>query len=226
MGPRLQSSSLRPDETIRLKVNNLCFLDKGPFSFSITAGECLGLSGQSGVGKSLLLKALTDLISFRGTVTLDGVSISSYPAPEWRSKVTMVAAESFWWYDRVHEHFSRQKGSTLFANHLSDLGFSTDVLNWKISRMSTGERQRLALLRSLVNTPQVLLLDEPTSNLDSHNTELVEKFVCDYRAAHRTTMIWVSHDEAQLQRVAVRFLQMTKERVIETTGTAISEFSD
>lgn len=222
MEPHSQSSSLRPGETIRLKVHNLSFLDKGPFSFDVPAGECLGLSGQSGIGKSLLLKALTDLIAFQGTITLDGVSIFSYPAPEWRSRVTMVAAESFWWYDRVHEHFNRQKESALFANHLSELGFSTDVLSWKISRMSTGERQRLALLRSLVNSPQVLLLDEPTSNLDSHNTERVENFVSDYRAAHGTAMIWVSHDEAQLKRVAVRSLLMTREGVIETADAALS----
>lgn len=218
MGRHSQSSCPPPDESICLRVDNLRFLDKGPFSFSIAAGECLGLSGQSGVGKSLLLKALTDLISFHGTITMDGVAISSYLAPEWRSRVTMVAAESLWWYDRVHEHFTRQKDSALFPEYLSALGFSEDVLSWKISRMSTGERQRLALLRSLLNTPLVLLLDEPTSNLDSYNTELVEKFVAEYRAVHNTAMMWVSHDQEQLHRVADRTLQMTRVSVEEVAA--------
>lgn len=215
MEPHSQLSSPHLDELTRLKVCDLSFLNKGPFSFTVAAGKCLGLSGQSGVGKSLLLRALTDLITFSGDVLLDDVSITKYMAPEWRSRVTMVPAESFWWYDTVHEHFSTQKGSVLFAEYLAELGFSTDVLNWKISRMSTGERQRLALLRSLLNSPLVLLLDEPTSNLDSYNTERVEKFVSKYRIDNNAAMIWVSHDQEQLKRVADRSLQMTSESMFE-----------
>jgi len=210
-----QSSCLQQDEKIRLLAKELTFLDKGPFSFAVMRGECVGLSGQSGIGKTLLLKALTDLISFHGEVLFDGNKSCDLPAPEWRSKVTMVPAESFWWYDNVGEHFPDRGLSVSLGDLLAKLGFEADVLDWQISRMSTGERQRLALLRSLQNKPAVVLLDEPTSNLDSYHAGLVETLVEEYRISNEAAMVWVSHDLGQLQRVAGRHLKMTAEGVFE-----------
>ena len=217
-----QSPCHQQDDDIRLLACNLKFLGKGPFSLAVKRSECVGLSGQSGVGKTLLLKALTDLIPYAGELFLDGVKSLEYQAPEWRSKVTMVPAESFWWYDGVGEHFAGGKDSAAFENIFERLGFQIDVLDWQVSRMSTGERQRLALLRSLQNEPVVVLLDEPTSNLDSHHTELVEAFIHEYQLKSGCAMVWVSHDPKQLERVATRHFLMTDVSLMAMSSPSIS----
>lgn len=158
--------------------------------------SCLGLHGESGSGKSLLLRAIADLDINTGEVYLENTPRSHFTGPQWRRKVGLLPAESHWWGDLVGEH----------ARHwplqlLSDLGFSEAVLGWETGRLSSGEKQRLALVRMLANEPRVLLLDEPTANLDTGNTEIMEQVIRDY-LEHQAAAIWVSHDPDQLARVA------------------------
>ena len=77
-------------------------------------------------------------------------------------------------------------------------------MNWQLSRCSTGERQRLALLRTLMQNPAALLLDEPTGNLDQDSTLRVEELLADYRRQRQSAVLWVSHDSGQMERVAQR----------------------
>ena len=214
------SSSISPplNNSCRLRVENLRFLVNGPYSFVLQEGECVGLSGKSGIGKTQMLRAITDLIPHSGQVLLDGIAGSSFPAPIWRARVTMVPAESFWWYDIVGDHFSEEFDTELLKEKLAAVGFNEDVLSWQISRLSTGEKQRLALIRGLYNTPSVLLLDEPCSSLDGYHTTLTENFILQYLRHHNTSVLWVSHDLEQLQRVADRELCLEKTGLIEKTA--------
>jgi ABC-type iron transport system FetAB ATPase subunit len=70
--------------------------------------------------------------------------------------------------------------------------------------MSSGERQRLALVRALSGHPGVLLLDEPTANLDTENRERVERLIADYQQRQGALALWVTHDPEQRLRVAAR----------------------
>lgn len=198
-----------------LSIKNLSFLDKGPFTLMVKRGECVGLSGRSGIGKTQLLRAVTDLIPHEGTILLGGRACSSYPAPVWRSMVSMVVADSSWWYDRVGEHFTDAAGDTFIDTYFPQMGVEREVLGWQVSRLSTGERQRLALLRALQNKPAVLLLDEPSSGLDRYHTDLMERCIAELRVKNNMSVIWVSHDPEQLKRVAVRELRMESAGLVE-----------
>ncbi len=169
----------------------------GPLDLSVSPGQILCITGPSGSGKSQLLRCLADLIPHQGEVLLDGVPASAMPAPDWRRQVGLLPPDSHWWYVTVGEHFP--KGLPAQAE---GLGFSPDVLRWRVDRLSSGEKQRLSLLRLLRNTPRVLLLDEPTANLDEHNVFLVEKLLLEYRKTHNASLIWVSHDPRQVIRVS------------------------
>ncbi len=169
----------------------------GPVDLTVAAGEVAGLTGPSGAGKSLLLRAVADLVPHGGEALLDGVPASAMPAHRWRAQVGWLPAESPWWHDTVGAHFAPCPGVDFTV-----LGLPAAAGDWQVSRLSTGEKQRLALLRLLCRGPVALLLDEPTSGLDAAATRRVEHHVRGYLTARRAPVIWVSHDQAQLARVA------------------------
>lgn len=144
-----------------------------------------------------MLRAMADLIPHTGEIVLNGVGARTLPAHAWRKKVGFLPAEGAWWGETVGDHFS-----DVDAAGFMHLGLDPDVLSWDISRLSSGERQRLSLLRLLAGRPEALLLDEPTANLDDENTERVEALVASYRLVHEAPVLWVSHNPDQIRRVA------------------------
>lgn len=183
-----------------LRLQKLITRHVGPIELSVAAGECVCIHGASGSGKTLLLRAIADLDPHDGEAWLDAESCSSLPAPDWRRSVALVIAESQWWSERVGDHFAMG----VDAAWMEGLGLPTDALDWQLGRCSTGERQRLALLRTLMQAPAVLLLDEPTGNLDQESTQRVEALLDDYRRQRQAALLWVSHDTGQIDRVAAR----------------------
>jgi ABC-type iron transport system FetAB ATPase subunit len=161
----------------------------------VNAGQCAGLTGPSGSGKTLLLRALADMDPHGGQVRLNGLFADQTSPELWRRQVGLLPAESAWWYDTVGPHFESDP-----QPWLDRLGFDRSVLSWEIRRLSSGERQRLALVRLLELVPRVLLLDEPTANLDATNIERVEAIISEYRNRHHPSVLWVSHDLNQLRR--------------------------
>lgn len=194
-----------------LHIHQLVTRHVGPLDLCVAAAECVCLEGASGSGKSLLLRAIADLDPHRGEVSLDGTSCSRLPAPAWRSAVALLAAESQWWSEKVGAHFDRG----VAGEWLEQLGLPAAAMTWEVARCSTGERQRLALLRTLMQAPAALLLDEPTGNLDQESTRRVEALLEDYRRQRQAPLLWVSHDPAQIERVAQRSFTLDNGRLQE-----------
>ena len=180
-----------------LRLDGLTVPGMKPVTLTLEAGQCLAIQGASGSGKSRLLRAIADLDPHAGTALLDGRNCDSMPAPEWRRQVTYLATDAGWWFDHVGDHFPDWAA---IETDLMALGLGPETRGWPISRLSTGERQRLALLRALAIEPAVLLLDEPTSALDEGAAAAVETML----AARRETglaILWVTHDGGQAARV-------------------------
>ncbi len=187
-----------------LKIEDLSRAVLKPVSLEVPDGICVAIRGASGSGKSLLLRAIADLDPCTGRVSLDGVERGSMAANEWRRRVTYVAADSGWWTDRVGDHFEYPD---IAAGYLVRLGFHGDVMSWPVSRLSTGERQRLALLRAMVQGPRVLLLDEPTSALDPETTAKVESLLHE-KINGGIIVVMVTHDARQAARMSGRRFRM------------------
>jgi len=179
-----------------LRLEDLQIPNLESINLTIAPGECVGLSGESGSGKTRLLRAIADMDEHDGQVYEEGVAQDQVKAHEWRRRVALLPAESQWWLDTVGQHF------TGHVEHIEALGFEPEVMDWKISRCSSGEKQRLSILRTLASCPRVLLLDEPTANLDAGNTARVEDMIRDYLVKHNAIAIWVCHDAGQLKRIA------------------------
>jgi ABC-type multidrug transport system ATPase subunit len=183
-----------------LTVINMRFSQRGPVDLSVEAGRCAGITGVSGSGKTLFLRALCDLDPWSGKISLNGVQPPEIPAHEWRLRAGYLPAECQWWYDQVEPHFTGPPDDTL----LGRLGFERDALEWEVARLSSGEKQRLGLARLLQREPDMLLLDEPTAHLDPQAKSDMEALLQDYRRERQVPVVWVSHEREQIERVADR----------------------
>ncbi len=178
----------------------------GPFTLNVPRGAVLAISGASGAGKSLFLRMVADLDPNEGEVSLNGVSRASLPAHLWRRRIPYVAAESGWWAQTVHDHFAPDQLARALA--LAErLGVGDAAFDGPVDRLSTGERQRLALVRALILDTPALLLDEPTGPLDPVSARKVEDLLLE-RLGAGAVIVLVSHDPDQGARLGARRLRM------------------
>lgn len=192
----------------RLELSRFSCLRVGPIDLRLQAGECISLGGPSGTGKSLLLRAIADLDPHEGVLRLDGHDYLELSGPHWREQVGLLPPETAWWARRVGDHFPPNSTPSV-----ANLGLPAEALGWDVTRLSSGERQRLGLLRLLAHRPAVLLLDEPTANLDTKSVKRIEAMIGDYRSSSGAAVLWVSHDADQRRRVADRELRLANGRL-------------
>ncbi len=201
-----RTSAADEGQTPRLRIANMRNQLAGPFDLTLEPGECLAITGPSGSGKSLFLRMIADLDPNQGEVFLDDIERRSMPASAWRRRVVYNAAEPGWWSETVADHF---RGEALaFARAMAPrLGLEAAQLDGPVVRLSTGERQRLALIRALTLASSVLLLDEPTGALDEDSTQRVESVLRE-RLAAGVTIVMVTHTPQQAARLGQRQLRM------------------
>lgn len=194
-----------------LRIENLRAGALPPLSFTLTDGECLAVEGPSGAGKTRLLRALADLDPASGHVFLDGAERREMPASAWRKLVRYVAAEPAWWTETARQAFPAAVTPERLGRLVDALDLDPATLDRPLAVASTGERQRLALVRALADEPKVLLLDEPTAALDAGNAALVEELIRYQLLAGRTVLL-VSHDRAMVGRLASARLELAPPR--------------
>jgi len=173
----------------------------------LNAQDICMVSGPSGSGKSQFFKALADLIEHSGKVQLQQQILEQTSPESWRIQVMYFSAETAWWDDVVATHFETLPN----AQQLEKIGLDTAMLNANPDSLSSGEKQRFALLRGLQYQPKVLLLDEITANLDPSSEFLVENMVKEYVHQNHVIALWISHDPEQIKRMATKTLTLTKQ---------------
>ena len=115
-----------------------------------------------------------------------------------------MPAESGWWAERVGAHFAAPRRAEAL---LAEMLLPPEVLEWPTARLSSGERQRLALARALLLAPRALLLDEPTAALDEDTRGIVEA-ILRRQLESGVSMLMVTHDPTQAARMAARILRV------------------
>ncbi len=199
-------------DAARLRIVKLRSHLAGPFDLTLAAGECVAIAGPSGSGKSLFLRMIADLDPNQGEVFLDERERRSFSPAAWRHRVIYNAAEPGWWSESVADHF---RGEAMeFARAMAPrLGLALSLLDGPVVRLSTGERQRLALIRALALASPVLLLDEPTGALDEESSQRVEALLRE-RLADGTAIVMVTHSPQQAARLGHRHLQMAARHLV------------
>jgi ABC-type lipoprotein export system ATPase subunit len=191
-------------------------------SASIRAGESVALLGKSGSGKSTLLNLLGGLDRpTTGVVRVMGRDLAGMSADElsdYRLKTVGMIFQSFHLIPTrtavenvelplVFAGRPRRRRRAAAAAALEAVGMS-HRLHHRPSQLSGGEQQRTAIARALVNDPALLLVDEPTGNLDSDNAEVVLEVLLRCARGRGATMVLVTHDPEIGRRCADRILRM------------------
>ncbi len=187
-----------------------------PLSFELPPGECLAIEGPSGSGKSRLLRAIADLDPAPGYIYLEAIERREMSGPDWRRRVRYVATEPGWWAPTPRAHVPQTAAGKL-ERLMSGLGLGVRILDRPVSELSTGERQRLAFARALLDDAKVLLLDEPCASLDAQSSALIEEQIRFQTLAGRS-IILVSHVESQIERLAHARLQLAKADALDTAA--------
>lgn len=193
----------------------------GPIDFSLLAGQRVALTGPSGSGKSVFMRALALLDPVDdGGLSWHGRRIERQAIARYRRHVAYVQQRPAVLDGTVEDNlrypyslrayrdarFDREHAARLVAA----AGKDEDFLSKRASDLSGGEGQVAALVRVLQLAPEVLLLDEPTASLDPQSARAIESLVQAWFDAGRAARasIWVSHDPAQAERVGERRLTM------------------
>jgi len=191
-------------------------------SIDVFDGEVLAIVGPSGSGKSSFLRLLNRLDEpSEGTVFFHQQDYKEIPPQELRREIGMLLQDPNLFPGTVEANIRfgpKQRGETL-----SDEAVETaleqvnleDFADRNISTLSGGEAQRVALARTLVNTPQVMLLDEPTSALDEKTQQEIERLLQRIIAEHALTAILITHDIAQAERLADRIRKMERGKMTQ-----------
>jgi lipooligosaccharide transport system ATP-binding protein len=194
----------------------------GGVDFSIATGECFGFLGPNGAGKTTVMRIISCFLPpTSGTVTVFGIDVTSRPSDikarlgvmpqEDNLDPDLSVFENLIVYARYFDISKRQ--SVPLANELLDFVELRDRGRTNIKDLSGGMKRRLMLARSLVNTPELLILDEPTTGLDPHSRRAVWERMNQLKFRN-TTLLLTTHYMEEAERLCDRVAIMDRGRIV------------
>jgi putative ABC transport system ATP-binding protein len=187
---------------------------------AVAAGETVTVVGPSGAGKSTLLRLLCRLDEpTGGAVYLDGTDYRSLDPIDLRARVGMVPQDPALRDGTVRENVTigpRLRGESVDPGRVETLLEQVDLggdVDRTVAELSGGEAQRVAIARTLMVDPEVLLLDEPTASLDPEAQAGVERLLRELLTDADRTVLLVTHDQAQVDRIADRVIEFVDGRI-------------
>lgn len=194
-------------------------------NLTINAGDYITITGPSGSGKSTLVKALASLIDpDEGTLYYNGQDILQLDPIKYRREVSYCVQQPTLFGNTVRDNFAfpyqirKQKFDTaMVENYLAQVQLPANYLDQPIEKLSGGERQRIALLRNILFEPQVLILDEVTTGLDSQNKEVIHNLVNHLNQDKHITIIQITHDTEEIA-MANRLIHIVDGQLVDESG--------
>jgi ATP-binding cassette subfamily F protein uup len=189
-------------------------------TWNIGPGDRIGIVGVNGSGKTTLMRTLAGLHQLSAGKLVTGITVKTAFLtqhldelnPEWR---LLEAVE------KVATHVEIGKGKTLSASQLCErLGFDRDAQWTPVGNLSGGERRRLQLTRLLMDSPNVVLLDEPTNDFDIETLTELEDLLDSYGGS----LIVISHDRYFLERVCDRFYGLLGDEVLRDLPRGVDQY--
>ena len=201
-----------------IQFQNVSYINDGKtvlkdISIDIEQSDFISVIGPSGSGKSTFLKLCSHLISpTHGEIIYKGKNIAEYNPIELRKNISYCFQTPYLFGDTVIDNITfpfsvrSLKPDQNRINELFSLfSMETDFLTKNVNNLSGGEKQRIALIRTLIFKPEVLLLDEITSALDTDNAKIVGDVIASLNQ-EGITILWVTHNPEQSRKYAKKVL--------------------
>jgi len=192
-------------------------------SFRFKSGGLYNLVGPSGSGKSSYLRLLNRLDeATSGEILFGGRAIQAYRPTDLRRRISMLFQTPYLFPGTVEENirYCCRDGDADSGGFLERVGLPRAFLKKDVERLSVGEKQRVALSRSLALNPEVLLLDEPTSALDPASSRRIEELILSLARDMCLTVITVTHNPEQAIRLGGETLLIVSGRLVESGRTS------
>lgn len=190
--------------------------------FTVARGSVTGLLGGNGAGKTSTIAMLLGLLlPTSGSIRVLGADMvrdrfralpyMNFSSPYVELPHRLTVRQNLAVYAKLYGVADRTGAIDRIATEL-DL---TAVLDRASGALSAGQKTRVALAKALINTPQVLLLDEPTASLDPDTADWIRTYLARFAAQHKATILLASHNMAEVERMCDRVVMMRRGRIVE-----------
>lgn len=206
-------------------VNNL--------NFKIDTGSIIGLLGPNGCGKTTTIGMILGLIKpTKGEILINGKNVENensrievlermnFISPYVELPKKLTVRENLIVYGRMYEVKDLKNQIKKLVDELN-LG---EFENKKTGELSSGQKNRVSLAKSLINSPQILLLDEPTASLDPDTGDYIRSYIENYAKINNTTVLLASHNMDEVERLCSKIMMMKGGKIIDE-GTCVELIS-
>ena len=206
-------------------VNNL--------NFKIDTGSIIGLLGPNGCGKTTTIGMILGLIKpTKGEILINGKNVENensrievlermnFISPYVELPKKLTVKENLIVYGRMYEVKDLKNQIKKLVDELN-LG---EFENKKTGELSSGQKNRVSLAKSLINSPQILLLDEPTASLDPDTGDYIRSYIENYAKINDTTILLASHNMDEVERLCSKIMMMKGGKIIDE-GTCVELIS-
>ena len=213
---------------MKLEVKNLekkfkDFTAVNNINFSINEGQTLGVLGPNGCGKTTTIGMLLGLIKpSSGEILIDEenfeklnrekiLSKFNFASPYVELPKKLTVKENLEIYGRLYS----VKNLTLRIQEISnDLNLGS-FLNKKTGELSSGQKNRVSLAKSLINNPEILFLDEPTASLDPDIGDFVREYIEEYKSKNKISILLASHNMKEVERLCDQVIMMKEGKIVD-----------
>ncbi|WP_040212536.1 ATP-binding cassette domain-containing protein [Clostridium polynesiense] len=193
-------------------------------SFNVSKGEILGLLGENGAGKTTTLRMLATMLKpTGGTAVIEGYDILKQPEMV-RKEVGILFGGEVGLYDRLTAYenimyFAELNGmkkeeATKSINYLTEMLDMKEYITRRVGKFSRGMKQKVAIARSIVHSPSVMLFDEPTIGLDVTASKIVQDFILKCKEDNKS-IIFSSHSMNEVEKLCDRIVIISKGKILE-----------
>ena len=209
-------------KNLEKKFNDFTAVNK--INFKISAGKTLGLLGPNGCGKTTTIGMLLGLIKpTKGQIYVDGEDLNNLNREKVLSKVNfaspyvelpkkLTVKENLEIYGRL---YGVKKDLKNRINEISDDLNLGSFINKKTGELSSGQKNRVSLAKSLINQPQILFLDEPTASLDPDIGDFVREYIEKYKNKNSVSILLASHNMKEVERLCDQVIMMKGGNIVD-----------
>ena len=192
-------------------------------SFKVSSNETIGLLGPNGCGKTTSIGMMLGLIKpTSGNIYIDDKDINKIDKYELLNKMNFaspyIELPKKLTVKQNLEVYGRLYGVKNLNNWIIEISEDLDIKDFfqkKTGELSSGQKNRVSLAKSLINKPEILLLDEPTASLDPDIGDFIRSYIQEYRSKHQVTILLASHNMNEVERLCDSIIMMKKGKIID-----------